>query len=196
MRTILILLVLMLMTHGIYADDLRFETTEKGIVDALTVTQPDEKIKTRALNKSSFPKMRSIRVVCTEDGETIKKTIEVPANSSGNGINLRIEFDSDSSIIRPGSFHLLNELGRALQRDVFKGKAIIIRGHTDSDGDLAYNLQLSLQRAEAVKAYLTSNFFISPSIIQEFGYGEAMPLVPNTSAENKQINRRVEIAMK
>lgn len=195
MRTILMLAVLLLVTQGVSADDLRFETTEEGIVNALTEAMHEKEIKTRSLKRSAQPKMRSIRVVAKEDGKMIEKTIAVPKDSSGNGVNLRIEFDSDSSMIRPDSFHLLGELGRALQRDVFKDKIIVIRGHTDSDGNVAYNLQLSLQRADAVKAYLTSSFSILLSRIQVVGYGEAMPLVPNTSPANKQINRRVEIAM-
>ena len=75
-----------------------------------------------------------------------------------------------------------------------KEKDIIVKGHTDSDGEEAYNLKLSLNRALAVKLYLTSNFFISSSQLKVAGYGEATPLVPNNTKKNKQVNRRVEIA--
>jgi OOP family OmpA-OmpF porin len=73
--------------------------------------------------------------------------------------------------------------------------AVILRGHTDSDGDIAYNMDLSLKRAFAVKDYLTANFHISPSLLKVEGCGEGLPLVPNTSERNKQVNRRVEIAV-
>jgi len=87
----------------------------------------------------------------------------------------------------------LNELGQALTSEKLKGIPVSINGHTDSDGKDAYNLKLSLNRAFAVKSYLTSNYSISPSLLKVVGYGEGLPLVPNNSQANKQINRRVEI---
>jgi outer membrane protein OmpA-like peptidoglycan-associated protein len=52
---------------------------------------------------------------------------------------------------------------------------------------------LSFNRGLAVKTYPASYFSIPPSLLKVIGYGEAMPLVPNINAANKQINRRVEI---
>lgn len=56
-------------------------------------------------------------------------------------------------------------------------------------------MHYSLKRAFAVKKYLTANFPVSPSLVKVEGYGEGFPLVPNTSELNKQVNRRVEIAV-
>ena len=64
---------------------------------------------------------------------------------------------------------------------------------TDSDGSDAYNLKLSLNRALSVKDYLVGNFSIKRDRLKVVGYGEAVPLAPNTSALNKQMNRRVEV---
>ncbi len=86
MRTMLMLSILLIVTQGVSADDLRFETTEEGIVNALTSAIHEKEIKTRSLKRSAQPKMRSIRVVGKEDGEMIEKTISVPENSSGNGV--------------------------------------------------------------------------------------------------------------
>ena len=52
---------------------------------------------------------------------------------------------------------------------------------------------MSLNRALAVKDYLVGKYGISPDRLKVFGFGESMPLAPNTSVENKQLNRRVEI---
>ncbi len=67
-----------------------------------------------------------------------------------------------------------------------------IQGHTDSDGSSDYNLQLSHRRAESVRQYLLL-FGIDPARLQAKGYGEAMPVAPNDSDENKAKNRRVEL---
>jgi OOP family OmpA-OmpF porin len=66
-----------------------------------------------------------------------------------------------------------------------------IGGHTDSDGDNAYNLKLSQQRADAVKQQLISQG-IDASRFTTKGYGSSKPIADNTSPEGKANNRRVE----
>ncbi len=67
-----------------------------------------------------------------------------------------------------------------------------IAGHTDSDGSAEFNQKLSQSRVDTVKKRLISKG-IKPDRLRAKGYGESQPLVPNTSDENKQTNRRVEI---
>lgn len=110
-------------------------------------------------------------------------------------INLAVQFDSDSSQIKPESYDLLNELGKALISDRLKDKRILIAGHTDSDASPEYNLKLSKERADAVKKYLTDNFPIPPARIGTTGFGEEQPLVPNTTKYNKLLNRRVQVSI-
>jgi outer membrane protein OmpA-like peptidoglycan-associated protein len=69
---------------------------------------------------------------------------------------------------------------------------VTIVGHTDSDGDAAKNLELSLKRANAVKNALSSDFSIESSRLLTDGKGETEPLLPNLNAVNKANNRRVE----
>ena len=194
MKKFLVLVFSFFILQPVYAEDFKFETTSEGITKALIEQKTERKIKTRSITGTTAVKMRSIRVVGKEQGKLVEKTITVPENEPVQGVNLKIEFDSDSYGIRPESFRLLNELGNALTGDRLKSHPIIIKGHTDSDGEDAYNLRLSLNRAIAVKTYLTSNFSISASLLEVVGYGEGLPLVPNDSPKNKQINRRVEIA--
>jgi outer membrane protein OmpA-like peptidoglycan-associated protein len=52
-----------------------------------------------------------------------------------------------------------------------------------------------MHRALAVKQYLIINRSVDPNRLIVYGYGEGMPLRPNTSAANKQLNRRVEIVV-
>ena len=73
-----------------------------------------------------------------------------------------------------------------------------IAGHTDSSGEDAYNLRLSEQRAEAVKAYLVSRGVPAAAIATE-GRGSADPVVHCTESRRKaqidclQPNRRVRV---
>jgi OmpA-OmpF porin, OOP family len=70
-----------------------------------------------------------------------------------------------------------------------------IVGHTDAIGTEAYNDRLSQRRAEAVR-----NFFVSQGIaaarISVAGKGEREPVAPNTTAEGRVQNRRVEVTLR
>lgn len=111
------------------------------------------------------------------------------------GLKLKIEFDVDSSRIREESYTLLNELAKALNSDVLKGKRVVIAGHCDSDASLEYNQKLSERRSASVKAFLVERGGVDPATLRTEGYGKTRPLVPNTSPANKQRNRRVEVRL-
>lgn len=194
MKKLIIIVLSLFIFQNAYAGDLNFENTAEGITNALTKSKTKQTIKTRGFKGLSDTKTRGIKIVGKEQGIIIEKKITLSENQPIQGVNLKIEFDVNSYTIQPDSFSLLYELGIALNGEKLKGKNLVIKGHTDSDGDDAYNLKLSLNRALAVKSYLTSNFSITPSQLVVFGYGEGIPLVPNDTLENKQINRRVEIA--
>ena len=72
---------------------------------------------------------------------------------------------------------------------------LIIEGHTDSDGTTEHNQILSEKRAESVKLYLVSEG-ISSSRLFTKGYGESVPVAPNTTSTGKAQNRRVELVVK
>jgi outer membrane protein OmpA-like peptidoglycan-associated protein len=57
---------------------------------------------------------------------------------------------------------------------------------------IKWNLQLSKERANAVKTYLISKG-VSEKQMTAIGYGETRPIAENTDASGKQQNRRTEI---
>ena len=70
--------------------------------------------------------------------------------------------------------------------------ALVIRveGHTDSQGDDAYNLELSQRRAQAVVDYLVGKG-VDRARLQAKGFGEARPLADNRTRDGRAENRRV-----
>ncbi|MBF9254709.1 OmpA family protein [Pontibacter sp. 172403-2] len=84
----------------------------------------------------------------------------------------------------------LDKLIAFMQQD--KNIRIEISGHTDDVGSGKDNMELSEKRAKAVAEYLTGHG-ISKNRIRYKGYGESKPLKPNTSDENRQLNRRIEM---
>lgn len=104
-------------------------------------------------------------------------------------IDLGVLFDTDSAKIRKSDlekFYPFVEYAKYVK----EGK-ISIEAHTDDVGSEKYNMELSYRRALSVKKQLISMGVDGNRIITK-GYGEMKPKVPNTNAQNRQINRRVE----
>lgn len=101
-----------------------------------------------------------------------------------------IYFNTGSAVIKPASHGVLMEIASALTENPEINIHII--GHTDGDGNEAANVKLSKQRAEAVRAYLSSSFAIDEKRIKTDGKGASQPVGSNQTAEGKAQNRRVE----
>jgi outer membrane protein OmpA-like peptidoglycan-associated protein len=182
-----------------------FQSTSGGMTESLLSPDKGDSSGSKAkesewqpLNSVEPPKTktRSIKVLKKEKGIETWETVKAPEKRTGGFVNLKIEFDVNSYTIRPESYKLLDELGKAISDPRLADRIIIVNGHTDSDGKEKYNVRLSLNRADAVKQYLIDHQNVSPERLKVVGYGESMPLKPNTSKENKQLNRRVEIVAK
>jgi len=104
-------------------------------------------------------------------------------------VNLGIEFDTDSAKIKSTDLAKFEKFVAYAKK--MEGKDIIIEAHTDDIGSEKYNKGLSYRRAMSVKKQLVK-MGIDADRITTIGYGETQPKVANTSAENRQINRRVE----
>jgi OOP family OmpA-OmpF porin len=99
-------------------------------------------------------------------------------------------FDFDKSVLKPEGKAKLDDLAGKVKG--INLEVIIAVGHTDSVGTDAYNQKLSVQRSEAVKAYLVSRG-IEKSRVYTEGKGEKQPVADNKTAEGRAKNRRVEI---
>lgn len=102
-----------------------------------------------------------------------------------------IYFASGSDQIRPESAPTLKEIAAMVSEH--DGLRLGIEGHTDNIGAAPANLDLSKRRAEAVKAYLVGTLHVDAARLQAAGFGSSKPAQPNTTAEGRQTNRRVEL---
>lgn len=114
-----------------------------------------------------------------EDGCTLKMTI-------------RVNFDFDKAVVKPEFKYELDKAAAFIlkHKDV---PYILLAGHTDHIGTIAYNQKLSEERAAAVKKYLVENYQIDPKRLYTKGYGKTQPIADNATDEGRYLNRRVEI---
>lgn len=110
-------------------------------------------------------------------------------SSSLSGGNI---FPPDSAEFSEAFTQVLNFGVVILTRD--PTMSIAIEGHTDSQGDDAYNLELSQARADAVAAYFVAAG-IPEDRVSAVGKGETEPAASNDTAEGQSRNRRVEFTL-
>ena len=114
----------------------------------------------------------------------------------GEGIQVTFEsgllFDFDSDRIRADAAKNFQELANSLKK--FGNSNLLIVGHTDSQGEDAYNMNLSQRRANSASAYLQS-LGVPASRISTAGRGESEPVASNDTDAGRQLNRRVEVAI-
>lgn len=100
-----------------------------------------------------------------------------------------IIFKRKSYEITQSSEVAIEEVAKALNE--YPNIKIEVAGHTDAAGAAEYNQEISRQRAESVKAMIVKLGIDENRIIAR-GYGEDIPLVPNSPNGYSKINRRVE----
>lgn len=101
-------------------------------------------------------------------------------------------FSYNSAELAAGARGSMMKLGLIIQKNA--GKHFVIEGHTDTFGGEAYNNDLSLRRAEAVKEWLVDTLKIEADLISTEGHGKSRAIVnPRGTVEQQGLNRRVEI---
>jgi chemotaxis protein MotB len=132
----------------------------------------------------------------------------LPARIAENG-NIVIEeslvFESDSAVIRQEGKRFLDTLAKAFANVLGDPEvrqnidAVLVQGHTDERGSVAYNRELSAKRASAVLDYM---FAADPTLENQYGsffaasaYSEFRPLNPEQNESAYRQNRRIEISV-
>jgi len=102
-------------------------------------------------------------------------------------------FAFGSDVLLETSKSRLDQIAEALKQQGDQ-KRMVVEGYTDNRGTDAVNLPLSRHRAESVRDYLLSRG-VDASRISATGMGSSRPVVDNNTAENRAVNRRVEIVI-
>ncbi len=109
-------------------------------------------------------------------------------------ISQQVRFMTSSAEIAASSDGLLREVADVLLRNTHV-ELVEIQGHTDNSGSHDKNMELSQQRADAVRDWLVQAG-VPESRLQAKGYGPDHPLGPNKTAADKAKNRRVQLIIR
>ena len=133
---------------------------------------------------------QKIKIDANEQKDLEKVILLSPIEVGKSIIVEDLLFKTGKNTLDERSFRILDQLVDFLNQN--STIQIELAGHTDSDGSDVFNQKLSEGRAQSAVNYLSSKGIGKNRLVAK-GYGEAQPLAPNTSAEGKAKNRRVEL---
>ena len=176
-------------------DQLQEATTDTAVVARDGATVADAATKTANAADAAWDMTKA-----TLANETYEE-IDLPEISvrgddkfSVYGLEETVLFDTDKAEIKPTATRALSEIAASVGRRYGKSQ-VRVMGFADSRGDKSYNRELSAKRAEAVKKWLSQNGGMGDARVSIEPMGETAPVASNATAEGRQQNRRVEIAV-
>ncbi|WP_026904342.1 OmpA family protein [Pedobacter glucosidilyticus] len=101
-----------------------------------------------------------------------------------------IQFEFNSSVLKTSSYEVLDGIAKMMKSK--PDTKFQLNGHSSAEGTEQRNMMLSVDRANAVKAYLVNNGIKSNNLVVK-GFGESSPLVSNDTEAGRAKNRRVEV---
>jgi outer membrane protein OmpA-like peptidoglycan-associated protein len=104
-----------------------------------------------------------------------------------------VYFDTDKAEVKPESRAALDEMGKLLKANA--NLKVYVVGHTDNQGTLARNLELSQKRADAVVKALETDYKIAAARLSPRGVASLAPVAANDAEAGRARNRRVELVV-
>jgi outer membrane protein OmpA-like peptidoglycan-associated protein len=108
-------------------------------------------------------------------------------------VDVALLCDGDAAALSPAGTELVRALGRTLAG--YPNELVIVKGHTDAQGNERVNQRLSEERADAVRNVLVAEG-VAPSRITAVGLGPILPVASDETAEGRAQNRRVELELR
>jgi OOP family OmpA-OmpF porin len=112
------------------------------------------------------------RIKAKADGIALKRPLLSPALRKLPTVNLDIQFNPDTPVIRPESYQTLGRIADALSSPALLSFTFLVVGHTEATGRREINLALSQRRAEAIRDALVTTFKVSSKRVLAVGLGE------------------------
>ncbi len=176
------------------AQDLRDMEAELKVART-TIASMDKELGTLSSERIGLKRIKKQR----EQAQRIENMFtrdEALVLRKGNSIILRlvgVSFKVGRSDVLAEDYALINKVEQAV--NVFNKSIVTVEGHTDSFGADDYNLNLSNERAEAVKNYMIANLNLNNASLLSMPYGEGRPIANNETEQGRERNRRIDIVI-
>lgn len=106
----------------------------------------------------------------------------------GDTLALAVRFDTGSAALQDNDRALLDVAAKCIEQKYE------VQGHTDSQGELEMNMELSQERADAVQTYLIEKG-VAADLLSTKAFGPNQPIASNQSEYGRSMNRRIELRM-
>lgn len=155
---------------------------EPGLYELIVSVDERESFRKKFI---AFPDLQSnLRLSYTKDaGFALEQSIQLP----------QLKFKKSKKEVLKESYPVLEYLA-ALMHDERAIQTLSVLVHTDSGGKEASNIKLTQDRADEVMKFLKKKG-VSSKRLMALGMGSSRPLVPNTTRENRLLNRRVDYVL-
>lgn len=151
--------------------------------------------KTQAAQEEAAAAQRKTQEAQARATQLEAQLAELAARKTDRGIVITLGdvlFGTDLARLNPQGLLTAQKLANVLQQN--PQRTVLVEGFTDSTGATAHNQDLSERRAGAVQSALLE-LGVARERVAIRGFGETYPVAANDTAQNRQLNRRVEIVL-
>jgi outer membrane protein OmpA-like peptidoglycan-associated protein len=167
----------------------------KIAADQAKLSAEQSKQATQAAQNDTLEAQRLAQEAQAKAAKLEAQLAELAAKKTERGIVITfgdVLFDTNQSRLSPEGMRIAQKLADVLQQN--PQRMALAEGFTDSVGTNAYNQALSERRSDAVRSAL-HGMGVSRDRISSRGYGESFPVAGNQTADERRLNRRVEIIL-
>jgi outer membrane protein OmpA-like peptidoglycan-associated protein len=160
--------------------------TSEAIAKTLSGLETPSDLEVAALRQQAAD-----RIKAKADGVALKRPLLVPALRKLPTVNVDIQFNPDTPVIRPESYQTLGRIADALSSPALLSFTFLIVGRTEATGRREINLALSHRRAEAIRDALVTTFKVSSKRVLAVGLGEEQ--LQDANNPKSAVNQQVQI---
>jgi len=160
--------------------------TSEAIVTTLSGLETPSDLEVPALRQQVTD-----RVKAKADAIALKRPLVAPQLNKLPHVNVDIQFNPDTPVIRPESYRTLGRIADALTNPALMSFTFLIVGRVEANGRRENNLALSQRRAEAIRDALLMTFKISSKRVLAVGLGEEQ--LQDANNPKAAVNQQAEI---
>ena len=161
------------------------------VVDSIVVPDDDEDLPEEWVPQKSVADVEYVEEVAALDDASNNVTSNSAQKIVDVDLPANLKFEYKSTKLTDQSTHVVSKVAAFLLAN--PDQTLSIEGHTDSAAKYSYNIKLSLQRADSVKAIFMDKFGVPAKQLQAIGWGEEKPIASNDTEQGRAKNRRVEL---